>query len=256
MTVFRLGELFSGAGGLALGASWAGAYNEQKDNDLYLVHTWATDVSEAACETYRYNLCPDRPESVICADVRELDLAKLPAIDAFAFGFPCNDFSLVGEQKGFEGAYGPLYSYGVTVLRTHKPLFFVAENVAGLLSAQDGRNHEKILADLKSCGYRLYEHLYCFEKYGIPQKRHRVIIVGIRDDLPFEFEVPDPKPFASCDVTVRTALSGISEHAYNHEIPKIKARVRERDSTILNPAKMRLRPACRRSSGLRCAAQP
>ena len=72
------------------------------------------------CNTYRANICPNNPESVICEDVRKLDIKKLTDIDALAFGFPCNDFSIVGEQKGFDGTYGPLYSYGVKVLKLYQ----------------------------------------------------------------------------------------------------------------------------------------
>ena len=68
------------------------------------------------CKTYRKNIIPDYPDRVICKDVKELDINPLPKIDAFAYGFPCNDFSIVGEQRGINGEFGPLYSYGVKVL--------------------------------------------------------------------------------------------------------------------------------------------
>lgn len=85
---FQLGELFCGPGGLALGAVTA----DIGDPEWKIVHQWANDRDEDTCRTYRRNICPDRPESVICADVRSLDLGSLGPIDAFAFGFPCNDF--------------------------------------------------------------------------------------------------------------------------------------------------------------------
>jgi len=77
---------------------------------------------------------------VICEDVRKLNIAALEPIDCFAYGFPCNDFSIVGEKKGLKGTFGPLYSYGVTVLNKFKPKFFIAENVKGL-SAQMKEKH-------------------------------------------------------------------------------------------------------------------
>ena len=83
-------------------------------------HAWATDYDKDTCETYRYNICPDDPKTVICKDIRKFDLEKLAEIspiDALAFGFPCNDFSVVGEQKGIDGVYGPLYAYGVQTLK-------------------------------------------------------------------------------------------------------------------------------------------
>lgn len=96
---FRLGELFCGPGGLALGATTA----EIADPEYRIIHKWANDYDLDTCHTYTRNICPTDAESVMCGDVRKLDIDKLGAIDALAFGFPCNDFSVVGEQKGFDG---------------------------------------------------------------------------------------------------------------------------------------------------------
>ena len=139
-----------------------------------------------------------------------------------AFGFPCNDFSVVGEQKGFDGVYGPLYTYGVKVLKKYKPLWFLAENVGGLKSANDGKAFQKIQEDLKNAGYRIYPNLYKFEEYGVPQARHRVIIVGIREDLPYEFKIPSPKPYKNVDVTCKNAIENppIGKEAFNNELTK------------------------------------
>ena len=104
-------------------------------------------------------------------------MSKLAPIDALAFGFPCNDYSVVGEQKGMDGVYGPLYSYGVAALKLFKPQWFLAENVGGLRNANEGRAFTKILTELRATGYTITPHLYKFEEYGIPQARHRIIIV-------------------------------------------------------------------------------
>ena len=101
---YRLGELFSGPGGIALGAKTAQVI---VNGFTYSIsHAWATDYDKDTCETYRQNICPDDPKSVVCRDIRKLDIEKLgeiSQIDALAFGFPCNDFSVVGEQKGING---------------------------------------------------------------------------------------------------------------------------------------------------------
>ena len=150
MTEFRLGELFCGPGGLAYGATHASVEGYK------IVHAWANDYDKDTCLTYTKNICPENPETVIHGDVRKIDLSTLPSIDALAFGFPCNDFSVVGEQKGFKGIYGPLYTYGVQVLRTHRPKWFLAENVGGLRSANEGKAFNQILSDLKQSGYKIY----------------------------------------------------------------------------------------------------
>lgn len=226
MPVFRLGELFCGPGGLAYGA--ANAKIERKNYGI--THAWANDYDSDTCNTYRHNICPNEPDSVICGDVRKIDLENLPPIDALAFGFPCNDFSVVGEQKGFDGKFGPLYSYGVRVLKSHQPDWFLAENVGGLRSANEGNAFQVILNDMRKAGYRVYPNLYKFEEYGVPQARHRVIIVGIREDLPYEFKIPSTAPYADADVTCRTAIEQppIPADAYNNEMTKQSAAVVER----------------------------
>ncbi len=226
MPVFRLGELFCGPGGLAYGA--ANAKIERKNYGI--THAWANDYDSDTCNTYRHNICPNEPDSVICGDVRKIDLENLPPIDALAFGFPCNDFSVVGEQKGFDGKFGPLYSYGVRVLKSHQPDWFLAENVGGLRSANEGNAFQVILNDMRKAGYRVYPNLYKFEEYGVPQARHRVIIVGIREDLPYEFKIPSTAPYNDTDVTCRTAIEQppIPADAYNNEMTKQSAAVVER----------------------------
>lgn len=222
---YRLGELFCGPGGLAWGALTADINNGDK-----IVHVWANDYDADTCATYIRNICPNNIDSVICGDVRTLDIDKLSPIDALAFGFPCNDFSVVGEQKGFNGAYGPLYSYGVKVLKKYQPQWFLAENVGGLKSANDGKAFQKILQDLRDCGYNLYPHLYKFEEYGVPQARHRIIIVGIRNDLNIVYAPPNPTLYANEDNTCRTAIEAppIPENAPNNEKTKQSPLVVER----------------------------
>ena len=232
--MFRLGELFSGPGGLACGAMRADIGND----DYRIVHAWANDFDEATCQTYRHNICKnDEDTSVYCGDVRELDISRDNPLfrdhpfNAFAFGFPCNEFSVLGEQKGFDGTYGPLYTYGVRVLRLFQPQWFLAENVSGLASANKGGALPKIMKDLHDSGYRIYPHMYKFEEYGVPQARHRIIIIGIRNDFPYEFLPPAPTtPDATMYMTSRQALENppIPHDATNNELPRMSKIVVER----------------------------
>ena len=225
---FKLGELFCGPGGLACGAM------RSKSNDgIYRIeHVWANDYDGDTCKTYIKNICPDDPESVHCGDVRELDIPSLGEIDAFCYGFPCNSFSNVGEHKGLANEkFGQLYWYGIEVLKQYKPKWFVAENVSGIRSAGSG-DFQVILNDMKDAGYNLTVNLYKAELYGVPQTRHRVIIVGIRNDIPVEFHVPDPAMYADCDVTSGKALSDIPSDAPNSEVRKLSKNVTKRLSYI------------------------
>jgi DNA (cytosine-5)-methyltransferase 1 len=122
---YRYGEFFSGPGGLSLGAIQA-SYKKGKSK-ASIEHTWASDYDEDSCQTYIKNICPNDPDSVICQDIHKLKINKLSPIDIFAYGFPCNDFSIVGESKGFDGKFGPLYTYGLKVIRKFNPIAFVTD---------------------------------------------------------------------------------------------------------------------------------
>jgi DNA (cytosine-5)-methyltransferase 1 len=219
---FKLGELFCGPGGIAVGAS-------KTDVDgLKIDHAWATDYHPDTCDTYRKNIFPDNPENVICHDIRTLDLDVLKNIsdvDALAFGFPCNDFSQVGQKKGVDGEYGPLYTYCAEAVRKFKPKWFLAENVGGLSSSNEGQAFVSILNEFRDCGYTLYPHLYKFEKYGVPQARHRIIIIGIRHDLDVEFKIPAPTNILK---TAEEALANIPSDAPNQVLTKQSKTVVER----------------------------
>lgn len=230
--VFRLGELFCGSGGIACGAHNA----KSDDGEKSIVHAWANDFDTDTCETYIKNICHGDGASVYCRDVRELDIPALGPIDAFAYGFPCNSFSHVGEHQGLENdKFGQLYTYGVEVLKYYQPKWFLAENVTGMRSAGDGSHFQIILNDLAKAGYKLVTNMYKFEEYGVPQTRHRIIIVGIRNDLDakgIKFKVPSPELYRHCDITSGTALSNIPDDAPNNEIRKLQDTVKLRLSYI------------------------
>ena len=220
--VFRLGELFCGAGGIGLGARLANSSKAQ------IEHIWATDYDKDACKTYATNLSPKK---VICQDIRKLDFKKLKAvgeIDCLTFGFPCNDFSSVGEQKGLEGSFGGLYKECVKALAFFKPIWFIAENVSGIRNSNDGKAFLAIVSEFEAQGYKLYPHLYKFNEYGIPQKRHRIIIVGIREDINVDYKIPSSERYKHIDNSSRTALLNIPQDSPNNEFTKQSPTVIER----------------------------
>jgi DNA (cytosine-5)-methyltransferase 1 len=237
MTTYRIGELFCGPGGIAKGVELAAERVRVDGVVVDAIHAWANDYDRDTCNTYQANF----PEAkVIHKDIRKLDIeTDLTEIDGLAFGFPCNDFSVVGEQKGIEGTFGPLYEYGARVIDRYSPTWFVAENVGGLRNSNDGRAFEMILDRLQHAGdpsfggYTLYPHLYKFEQYGVPQKRHRILIVGIRNDVGVRFRVPSPEAFADIDNSVSKALSGIPTWATNQELTKQSPQVVQRLEKIL-----------------------
>lgn len=249
---FRMGELFSGPGGMALGARRAA----EAVDGIELKHAWANDYDLDTCKTYSQNILapaygeravvvesadalPAEGGGIVHQNVHDLDIEALGPIEGFAFGFPCNDYSLVGEWRGLDGEYGPLYSYGVKVLATKMPEWFVAENVSGLRGANEGEAFKQILQHLHEPGdglrYRLVPHLYSFDDYGVPQRRQRIVIVGIREDLDTEFRVPSPEIYAGQDVSAETALTvpRIRFDAPNHEYTRQSQDVVDRLSYLL-----------------------
>lgn len=228
--IFKLAELFCGPGGLSFGAMSA-AVTDPKGKTYKVKPVWANDIDPDACKTYARNVHGGNVKRVACAPIESVDFAKIPAFDALSFGFPCNDFSVVGEQKGFHGKYGPLYTFGVKAMDLCNPKWFIAENVSGLQSANNGSAFSTILHDLENAGkgYSLTAHLYKFEEYGVPQTRHRIVIIGIRKDLKLDFKVPAPIT-AGKYVSARSAIENppIPAFAPNQELTAQSSRVVER----------------------------
>ncbi len=196
-----LGELFCGPGGLALGAKLAKPQMSPNSGSYNIEHCWGVDKDKNAIATYNANELGEGvvSDAISFIDSKNNDFSKgfedFKKISALAFGFPCNDFSLVGKQKGFQGQFGNLYKAGIKAIENTNPDWFIAENVSGIHSANSGNAFVKILFELKNAGkygYNLSVNLYKFEDYGIPQYRHRYIIVGIRKDHHLDFRVPAP----------------------------------------------------------------
>lgn len=219
-TVFRLGELFCGPGGMAIAAHLTQEVTNRHTGESFSIeHSWGVDKSDSAIKTFKANL----PE----ADAYRMDvnhfikfkLSKAKLVDAIAFGFPCNSFSSLGEQKGVKcETYGKLYRSGISVIENVHPKWFIAENVSGISRRDSGRGFTTILQELANAGkgYNVVSHLYKFEEYGVPQSRHRYVIVGIRQDIAKSnnvvYRIPAPthgtglKPL----VSAASALSNVS----------------------------------------------
>jgi DNA (cytosine-5)-methyltransferase 1 len=238
--IVRLGEFFSGPGGFALGAKMAAL-----GKPINLKHSWAVEADANSCQTYIQNILKGkssvkRPDKIVINQrVENISIKSLSGIDIFAFGFPCNDFSQVGERKGTDGKFGPLYEWGAKVLDSKKPKVFVAENVGGIRSANDGKAFDAILSRLATAGpgYTLYVHFYKFEEYNVPQNRHRVVIVGVRNSMVstgISYQVPAPYS-AKKMVTAQQALKDIKcgdPSLPNNEEPRFTDEVRRRLSYI------------------------
>ena len=202
--LYKAVELFAGAGGMAIGWEEAG-----------LKSVLLNDFDKYCCATLRKN----RPDwNVIQGDVAELDYSpfKGSAIDVVSGGFPCQAFSYAGKKLGFEDTRGTLFYEFARAVKETTPKIFVAENVRGLLKHQNGNTIQTMVNVMRSLGYTVLEpKLLKAIYYKVPQKRERLIIVGIRKDLPvdgFEFPSPFPKTY-----TVRDALK--ASELFDSDVP-------------------------------------
>ena len=173
-------EIFAGAGGLALGFEQAG-----------IINVACVEIDKTCCLTLNYN----RPHwNVICSDISTVDFTKYyNKVDAITGGFPCQAFSFAGKKMGFEDSRGNLFYEFARTVKEIQPKIFIAENVRGLLSHNKGETFKVILDTFFELGYRINYKILNAAYFGVAQKRERVVIVGIRNDLKGEFHFPEPE---------------------------------------------------------------
>lgn len=198
-------ELFAGAGGLALGMHKAG-----------FKHSLLNEFDKDACATLRKNM----PEwNVVQGDIHDIDFTPFKGkIDFLSGGFPCQAFSYAGKRLGFEETRGTLFFELARAVKEVQPAVFLAENVKGLLEHDGGRTIETIKNVIAELGYTLLEpRILRALLYNVPQKRERLILVAIRNDIaPFvSFKWPE-----ICGElrTLRDAFEAGS--LYDRDVPK------------------------------------
>lgn len=197
-------ELFAGGGGLALGMEMAGFH-----------HIMLNEFDHSACETLRVN----RPNwNVIEGDVHDLDFTQYRGkVDFISGGFPCTAFSYAGERRGFEDARGTLFFELARAVKEIQPKVFMGENVKGLVTHDNGRTLQVIKDVIKDIGYTLVDpEVLKAILYQVPQKRERLILVAVRNDLADKVNFHFPEPYERV-LTLRDALyKGI---LYNCDVP-------------------------------------
>lgn len=175
-------SLFSGCGGLDLGLEGGFLFLGKKyaANPFHVV--WANDINAKACKTQELNF-PNT--EVVCDDITKVldDKLELPEADIVVGGFPCQDFSLAGKRRGLTVQRGQLYLSMAEVVKRVKPKIFLAENVKGLLSWENGLGIATMVSDFEKLGYNVEYKLHNTANYGVPQTRERVIIIGVRKDV-------------------------------------------------------------------------
>ena len=197
-------ELFAGAGGLALGLEQAGF------KEIGLV-----EFEHIACETLRinrpkWNVIEDDIVEVAKKDLLKLFKLKEGELDLLSGGYPCQSFSYAGKKRGLEDVRGTMFYYYAEFLRQLKPKMFLAENVKGLTTHDKGKTIKTMINVFEELGYKVEWKVLNAWNYGVAEKRQRVVIIGIRNDLKDNviFEYPEPLDYKP---VLRDALKDVPD---------------------------------------------
>jgi DNA (cytosine-5)-methyltransferase 1 len=190
MDKLKAASLFCGCGGTDVGliGNFEFLGRRYAKNNVEIVY--ANDIDDNACKIFEINfgLKPDN------RDIRKIKTSELPDFDILTGGFPCQSFSIIAQNPkrlGIKDDRGKLFFEMCRILREKQPKCFIAENVKGILSANNKETFPIIIEEFIKCGYKVVYSLLNSVHYKIPQKRERVIIVGFRNDLDIKFNFPD-----------------------------------------------------------------
>ena len=201
----KIASFFSGAGGLDLGFAKVG-----------FEVVFANDNWNGCWETFERNhrIQIDRKS------IAELSPNEIPDVIGFIGGPPCQSWSLAGAMKGIEDPRGQLFYDYVNLIKAKQPLFFLAENVAGILSPKHKPEFMKIIQAFEEIGYFVSYALLDAKNYGVPQERQRVIIVGYSKKLGKAFEFPSASEKL---LTLKDAIGDLPEPVPARECNKANA---------------------------------
>lgn len=176
---FRFIDLFAGIGGIRLGFESVGGQC-----------VFSSEFDADACKTYEANF-GEYPSG----DITKISTKDIPDFDILLGGFPCQSFSIIGKQEGFNNeTCGTLFFEIERILKEKSPKAFMLENVRNLIAHDSGKTFNIIRTHLEALGYTVYAKVLNALDYGVPQKRERIIIVGFKENIFFSF--PDPIPYS------------------------------------------------------------
>ncbi len=171
-------SLFSGCGGLDLGFIKAG-----------FEVVWANDIDSFAIQTYKANI----GEHIVHGDINKIPLNKIPKHDILIAGFPCQPFSIMGNEEGFNDHRGTLFFRICSIIAFHKPQVIVLENVGRLFTHRKGETFAVIKNNIEKLGYKVYHKILNSSNFGVPQNRNRIFIICFRKHK-IRFRFPDEQP--------------------------------------------------------------
>ena len=186
MRNLKIASFFSGCGGSDLGITGGFDFLNKSYKRLPFEITYAIDNDKYAVETYNKNF--EHP--AVLDNIKDVDKESIPDFDILIGGFPCQSFSTVNPTKDTNDERANLYKELVEIVNLKTPKFFVLENVKGLTTLQKGEILKKVKKDFKNAGYKVKHKVLLAANFGIPQKRERVFIIGIRNDINTEYSYP------------------------------------------------------------------
>lgn len=189
MERLKVASLFCGCGGTDVGLLGGFDFLGKHYNENRIDIVYANDIDDNACSIFKenFNITPDN------RDIREVSSNDIPDFDILTGGFPCQSFSIVAQNPkrlGVKDDRGKLFFEMCRILRERQPKCFIAENVKGILTANNRSAFPLIIKEFEDCGYDVKYDILNSADFGVPQKRERVIIVGFRKDLNIKFEFP------------------------------------------------------------------
>ena len=202
MERLKVASLFSGCGGTDVGMAGGFIFLGKKyiNNPVEIV--FANDIDSSAAEIFNANF----EIKCIVSDIRQIKVSEIPDHDILTGGFPCQSFSIVAQNPprlGYRDEKGQLFFEMCRILRKKRPAAFIAENVKGILSANDYKAFPLIMKEFEASGYIVTKCLLNAADYGVPQKRERVFMVGIRKNIGKKFSPPPPMHGVKEDMLVK-----------------------------------------------------
>ena len=194
----KLVSFFGGAGGLDLGFSKAG-----------FECIWANEFDKEIWETYEKNHLKTILDK---RSITDISFDEVPNCDGIIGGPPCQSWSEAGSLKGIGDKRGQLFFDFIRILNKKQPLFFLAENVSGMLLPVHKQALENIKLMFQECGYNLSFQLLNASDFGVPQDRKRVFFVGYRNDLGIKFKFPSGNTVFE-KITLKDAIGDLKDSA-------------------------------------------
>lgn len=230
MERLKVASLFCGCGGTDIGIEGGFSFLGKSYPDNQMDVVYANDFEKSACDIFmaNFNINVDN------RDIRDVQSDEIPDFEILTGGFPCQSFSVIAQNPkrlGIKDDKGKLFFEMCRIIKEKQPKIFVAENVKGILSANRGEAFPLIIEEFEKCGYKVKHQVLKAVEFGVPQKRERVIVVGVRNDIKKEYIFPTPISVSEQDyVPLKVVLSNNVDERYFFSSKAVDGMMRKRSS--------------------------